>query len=982
MSQVYSNRNLPGLLHGVLLLALLVGSFAGAALPAPAAAASASIPVLPGSAPNFYKLAVKQTGMYSVTYDYLQGAQLPVDTMDLQGFRIYEQGSEIAHQVIDADASGTFTSGDSIHFYGRTVWTPYTATNLYWLTYNQGTGRSMMTRDAPADNLLSPVTTFLETLHLEQDLRWMKALPLTGVADRWYWNLYQGACSTGRPGKFATTVNTPGVAAGPFTATLTPRVRGFNDVSHTALFDFNGVSIGQATFSGKEEYVGTLAFAQSTLLEGANTLTLTSPCATTATIDWGVVNWYDLSYHRTYAAPATGQFAFAVDTAQDSLITLLGMPLAGTEIYDITDSQNPVWLTGLPAAAAAGGSAVHADLAFSHTAGAAARYIAASTGQWLTPDSITADVPSSLRGPSTDEPAASGADWIIITHPTFLAQAEQLAAHRRTYQHYRTAVVAIQDVYDEFNGGLKDQEAIRLFLRYAYENWPRPAPQFVVLLGDGNYDPRNVLGNNTVDFIPPYLAAVNPFDGVVAADNRYVAYDPVAPAVNPAPFMALGRLPATSLTDAQVLVDKIIAYETQPPHADWNTDVLFIADNADTGGTFPDNSDEVAEDTFYLPAEYDRQKVYYGVNYTDKTAANTAIVDAIKQGALFVNYHGHASLQNWSGEPLLALTDQARLTNAGKYPIFLPMTCLEGDFTEPSPSKQSFGESIVRLAGGGAVASWSPSGKGVASGHDVIYRGFYEAIFDQGITLIGPATTYAKQALAGSTTVFKDLIDSYTLFGDPAMPLDLPRYPLGGQIFNDTNGNGVLDEGETPLAGVSVTVTDGSGATVASLTSDAQGKWQANLRSGTYTVTVPANFSGLSVTSNSQVTVGVGGNGPTVNFGYATPTGIEIEFPQARWTRDGIRITWATRLEDTLQEFHLYRTTDRTQQGIRINAEPIGREAPPGEGASYAYLDAAVKPGQQVYYWLVVVPTLGEWVWVGPIQPFWPYTLYLPPIIR
>ncbi len=732
---------------------------------------SPSVVVLPGSGGHFYKIQVGQTGMQAITYEMLAAAGLPLATIDPTTFQLFEQGTEIARRVVDADGSGTFSAGDTILFYGRTLWTEYTSKNIYWLTYGYGPGLDMVERSGAPNPALPQVETFLETLHLEQDAVYVRAIPLTGDVDRWHWIRYQTSCSINRPAVVSIPVNTPGVATGPFTATLTPRLRGFNKndstpIQHTALFDLNGTPIGTATFSNQDEFTGSFSFDQGLLQEGENTITLTAPCPTASTTDLGLINWYDVTYHRTYAAPAAGQFSFAVDVPGPVGVTLTGLTGTDTQVYDISDPQRPQLLTDVQP-----GLLASSTLALSHTPNGPGRYIAASPGQLLAPEAIVLDTPSYLRAP------AEGADWIIITPADFRSEAERLAAHRRLYQHYRTAVVDIQDVYDEFNGGVKDKSAIRAFLRHAYENWPRPAPRYVVLLGDGHYDPRYLLSSTTmIDYIPPYLAAVNPFDGIVAADNRYVAYDPIPPAKNPAPFMHLGRLPANTLADAQAMVDKIIAYETAPAAA-WNLDILFIADNADQGGNFPVNSDKVAEGSV-LPAGFNRQKVYYQVNYADKTAANNAIIDAINQGVLFVNYHGHASTRDWSSEPLLAQNDQTRMTNTGMYPVFLPMTCLEGDFINPGSTLQSFGETVVRLPNAGAVASWSPTGKGVAQGHDVIYDAFYAAIFEHGITEIGPATTYAKQVMYDSTSLFKDLIDSYILFGDPATPLALPSADL------------------------------------------------------------------------------------------------------------------------------------------------------------------------------------------------------------
>jgi len=78
-------------------------------------------------------------------------------------------------------------------------------------------------------------------------------------------------------------------------------------------------------------------------------------------------------------------------------------------------------------------------------------------------------------------------------------------------------------VYDEFTYGLRDAHAIRDFLRYAYENWAKPEPTYVLLVGDGHYDLRDYKQSGLRNYIPPYLAVVDPWLGETAADNRYVS---------------------------------------------------------------------------------------------------------------------------------------------------------------------------------------------------------------------------------------------------------------------------------------------------------------------------------------------------------------------------------------------------------------------------------------------------------------------------
>ena len=106
------------------------------------------------------------------------------------------------------------------------------------------------------------------------------------------------------------------------------------------------------------------------------------------------------------------------------------------------------------------------------------------------------------------------------------------------------------------------------------------------------------------------------------------------------------------------------------------------------------------------------------------------------------------------------------------------MTCWEGYFAYPSPPGGNYSglaETLVRLPDTGAIASWSATGLGLATGHGYLDRGLFEAIFQNNIIQLGPATASAKLFMAASTDYFRDLLDTYTLFGDPATRLNVLR---------------------------------------------------------------------------------------------------------------------------------------------------------------------------------------------------------------
>jgi hypothetical protein len=141
-------------------------------------------------------------------------------------------------------------------------------------------------------------------------------------------------------------------------------------------------------------------------------------------------------------------------------------------------------------------------------------------------------------------------------------------------------------------------------------------------------------------------------------------------------------------------------------------------------------------------------------------------------GALLVNYIGHGNIDRWASEQILVNSDIASLTNGAKLPVVLSMTCLDGYWIYPG--RQSLVEELVRAEGKGAIAAFSPTGLGMASGHDQLQRGFYDALAsDQRV--LGQASAAGKLRLytAGYSL---DLLHTFTIFGDPALHLHKPGY--------------------------------------------------------------------------------------------------------------------------------------------------------------------------------------------------------------
>jgi len=119
----------------------------------------------------------------------------------------------------------------------------------------------------------------------------------------------------------------------------------------------------------------------------------------------------------------------------------------------------------------------------------------------------------------------------------------------------------------------------------------------------------------------------------------------------------------------------------------------------------------------------------------------------------------------------------------------LEMTCYTGYFQHPEYA--TLDEALLRHAGGGAVAVWGAAGTGFTRGHDLLQEGFYQAAYNVSGTgtLPSPAPTVGEAVLAGKLQLFspggsnQDLLDTFTLFGDPAMTINLEFAPFPEHVY-------------------------------------------------------------------------------------------------------------------------------------------------------------------------------------------------------
>ncbi|MEZ4656622.1 MAG: C25 family cysteine peptidase [Caldilineaceae bacterium] len=479
-------------------------------------------------------------------------------------------------------------------------------------------------------------------------------------------------------------------------------------------------------------------------------------------VDMAYIDWVKLTYYRQLGGQ-DNYIDFTNRGPGNWKYNIGGFDQQEVEAYDVTD-PNKVRLVL--------GAVENGAFNFSDYQATPRRYIVSAVANRLTAQSIEPASSTDLRTIS------SSIDYIMVAHPDLVDAIRPLAEYR-SRRGLNVLVVNLQDIYDQFNYGRASAQAIQDFLKYAYTNWPAPAPRFALLVGDGNYDPLGYRNSSEPSLLPPYLAMVDPDLGETAADNRYAAIV----GEDLIPDLSIGRFPAKTPADVAAMLEKTMRYEQAPPDPNWNQSILFVADDLEGGGgAFQNFSDAIADGYIeteagrlpLLPADYTRTKLYLGAGCEDGTPAiqcRQEIVNEVNKGLLFVSYVGHGAKQYWAEEQLFNQDALFQLNNAARLPIMLPMTCLEGFFHEAEANSDAFGEMIVRMAQSGAVASWSPTGFGLASGHDYLETGFFLGLFHQGLTTVGEATVFGKMHMIAHAppTKYDDLLDTFVLFGDPAL---------------------------------------------------------------------------------------------------------------------------------------------------------------------------------------------------------------------
>jgi uncharacterized repeat protein (TIGR01451 family) len=645
------------------------------------------------------KILVDHEGWYRVPLATL--ADLGIDTSHPGRIRVVAEGRK---QSVRIRKRG-------LEFYGLGLDTTSTATRVYWVSTGRSQGARIPVVGGSADG--TPAGHSFRATVTRQDRTVYFASLRNGDADNFFGALVSTVPTT-------ETIDVPKLS-GAAGARLEVSVQGVTGGLHDVEVELNGVRVGSLTFRGQA--LADASFAAPSISKGANDITL----STTSDSDYGLIRALSVTYRRRFVA-TDNSLRFTV--AGGTRVSVSGFSDPAIRLMDATDPARPVEVT--PEVSTVGGG-------YSATAtmpGHGSRTVYAFAPSAVqSPASVVADRPSSLRS------AGNAADLVIVTTADLAPSLPPLVALRE-HEGLRVKVVDVQDVYDQFSFGEKDPAAIRAFLALAAARWSAP-PRYLLLFGDGTYDPRGWLGGRP-DLVPTKLRDTTFMES--ASDGWYVDWDG-----DGVPDLPVGRIPAADPGQAAAIVAKLVAYDRSSA----SPSVVTAADRADSYD-FPAAMAGLAGSVPPAVATISLVRPQIG---------NAALTAAIDSGPTVVDYLGHGNVDSWAGGWLTA-TDGQRLSNSAHPALFVLMTCLNGYFTDPHLT--SMGESLLE-APGGAVAVWGSAGLVDPASDLAMNEALFGRLFDPGGlsgTRLGDAALAAERAATNP-----DVLTTATLLGDPTMTL-------------------------------------------------------------------------------------------------------------------------------------------------------------------------------------------------------------------
>lgn len=736
--------------------------------------------ITPGK--TYLKMYVTEDGLFRINKSDFNSAGIDVTDIDPRTIKVLNLGQQIPI-YFSGEQDGKFNNNDYFDFYGtrkyggltntytetnavfyvtNEYYDLYSDTNFYWIDWGGSNGLRYSSTDYTSSELFQN-NFFNGKLHFESDKYYSQGENFSAAEYRylstekfkgegWYWKLI------GDNQQLSDTFSLPVLFPLPQTASIKlfayPTVRNTLILNeHNLQIRINGTLISTLISNDYSRFDTTISFSSSLLSNiSVNNVTITYVPAPGST--GGVhFDFFELQLPNLYKL-LDNKFSCSTgvsDTVSKQFNITGYNSLNQVNIYDVRNNYR------IPAFSSSNDTL---------------KFTGKSNGKFEIVNSVITKKPVRIRQRSVPDlvSVSNGADYLVIYNSVFSSQAEQLRAYRQTHDNFRSIKAEIEDIYDIFNYGLENPVAVRNFSKYVFENWQLPKLQYICLLGRGSFDPKKNIPSSTYykNLVPVYGYPNS--DGYFANVNTgtFFYYDQIA----------IGRLPSYTVSEAQTMVDKIIAYENQTsnPEAWWKT-FNFITG----GGTYAEQQTHQQRSNFEINTYVIPQNIAGNpvkIYRTDTSGSNTynlsdSVRNSINRGTLFINFRGHAGSHDWE----VLLNDPNTLNNGNKLPLILSLTCFTGENSKTD--YRGFGERFVYLPGKGAIGFVGTTGWSFGSSGNDFGTYIIQSLKSDTSRRIGNLLKVAGKSMSSDSLSFntRHTVNCYNLLGDPAATLNLPKHP-------------------------------------------------------------------------------------------------------------------------------------------------------------------------------------------------------------
>ena len=707
-----------------------------------------------------YKITVNKDGIYKLSYAYLNEAGLNLATINPQKISFYNRGQEVP-VYIHGEEDDRFDSIDYILFYGEANKTIFSNDNIYWLVIDEYDGLRMGIIDGTFKNETNILNLYKAKLKLEKNLIYKAYMPNRGDKDHWTWEEIK--YGEKKDFKFFlseidTSTSNKALISFMFYSAY------YAKHNHVIELSINGNEAGAANWHKDGNHLITMNFPQSYLIEGENILSIKS--LSIEDYDIIILDWFEIEYWRSFYA-CDGVLEFDSHKTGNYSFEIKGFRGDSIKIFEIENIQavnsilNPLVIR----------DSLDYILRFQADIDTNKKYICIEKDKMLIPKGIEIDEFSDLC--LTNQQS----DYLIITHELFYDSIIPLAEIHRE-EGLTVDVVKINDIYDEFNYGIFNPRAIKDFLKYTYYHWMSPPPTFVLLVGDASYDYKDYLEIGNRNYVPTHLYKPMSY-GESASDNWFVSIsgDDILP------DMLCGRLAVQTASEVDAIVEKIIEYKNDYTHCEWKKNISFIADDSEGSEKFEILSDNLIK---LIPTEYNVKKSYLR-DFKNSAEIKEKIIKDINNGCLIVNYIGHGGIDLFAHERIFKIENILRLVNRKKFPFVTAFTCSSGMFQHAE--RECLAEELVKAENKGAIGVFTATGSIYVYPDNALGKELFNSIFVNENYTIGSCILQAKLNYLNFKIFYEDVIELYTLFGDPAINLNVinPLAPVVELQYEETS---------------------------------------------------------------------------------------------------------------------------------------------------------------------------------------------------